>query len=245
MVKVGVLGNGKLGKIIIDALNKGLAPECEFIGAASRSLGITVFDLIEDGADIIIEAATPDALKSCIVDILKKGVSVIPLSTGIFADPDCLEAVYRAAKESGAKVYLPHGAEGAFDLASTFSLVPGMKATVIQNIPDHSGIKTGTFIDDMPREFKGSVLEGFALSPAHLNVAIETAIACGGFDNTSFEIRVPEDGRMGFSLELENDKAEAVLNIKNKIIPGTPPDRSMIALSAVSMLNRITSPITF
>ena len=245
MVKVGVLGNGKLGKIIIDALNKGLAPECEFIGAASRSIGITVFDLIEDGAEIIIEAATPEALKGCIVDILKNGVSVIPLSTGIFADPDCFEEVYKAAKGSGAKVYLPHGAEGAFDLASTFSLLPEMKATVIQNIPDHSGIKTGTFIDEMPREFKGSVLEGFALSPAHLNVAIETAIACGGFDNTSFEIRVPEDGRMGFSLELENDRAEATLTVKSKPVPGGPPDRSMIALSTISLLNRITSPISF
>ena len=179
------------------------------------------------------------------MDILKNGVSVIPLSTGIFADPDCFEEVYKAAKGSGAKVYLPHGAEGAFDLASTFSLLPEMKATVIQNIPDHSGFKTGTFIDDMPREFKGSVLEGFALSPAHLNVAIETAIACGGFDNTSFEIRVPQDGRMGFSLELENDRAEATLTVKNKPVPGGPPDRSMIALSTISLLNRITSPISF
>ena len=120
-----------------------------------------------------------------------------------------------------------------------------MKATVIQNIPDHSGIKTGTFIDGMPREFKGSVLEGFALSPAHLNVAIETAIACGGFDKTSFEIRIPEDGRMGFSLELENDRAEATLTVKSKPVPGGPPDRSMIALSTISLLNRITSPISF
>ena len=97
----------------------------------------------------------------------------------------------------------------------------------------------------MPVTFKGSALEGYSLAPTHLNVLIETAIACGGLDNTTFEIRIPKDGRFGFSLELENDASSAVLDIKGKRPkPGMDP-RTMIALSAVSMLNRITSPVTF
>lgn len=241
MTKVGVLGNGKLGSVVIEAIKAGKAPECELVGVASRSLGVTCKDLIDKGAQIIVEASKPEVLKAELLPILEAGVSVIPLSTGAFSDPEFLEAAKKAAREHGSKVYLPHGAEGAFDLAATYSLAEGAKGTVVQYLPPAEK-RAGTYLDKLPVGFKGTAMEGFALSPAHLNVVIETAIACGGFDKTFMEVREPEDGRPGFALELENDFSKAVLRTSPK--PG-PNMGAMIALSAVSTLNRITQPITF
>ena len=245
MIKTGIIGAGRLGTIIKDAIEAGLAPECELVGVASRSLGVTPSDLADKGAEIIIEASKPAALRECLVGLLERGVSVIPLSTGAFADEDFLEEVRRTAREHGSRVYLPHGAEGGFDLAATFSLLPGMKGTVVQYVPERSGMPDGNPMKALPEHFKGTALEGFALSPSHLNVVIESAIACGGFGNAFYETRIPEDGKGGFSLELENDAAEAVITIKNKPPKDDIPMMSMIALSAVSTLNRVTQPVTF
>ncbi len=245
MIKVGIIGAGRLGSIVREAIEQGKAPECELVGVASRSLGVSAQDLIDRGATIIIEASKPDALKEQLIGILEQGVSVIPLSTGAFADAEFLEKTREAARRSGARVYLPHGAEGGFDLAATFSLIPGMKGTVVQYIPERSKMPDGNPMKALPESFKGTALEGFALSPSHLNVVIETSIACGGFENTFYETRIPADGKGGFALELENDAAAAEIRIVNKPPKDGIPMMSVIALSAVSTLNRVTQPVTF
>lgn len=245
MIKVGVLGQGKLGSIIIEALKSGLAPECEFIGAASRSLGVTAMDLADRGAEYIIEASKPAVLKENLIPLLLRGVSVIPLSTGALADAEYLEEVKAAARKGKAKVILPHGAEGAFDLAATYALRPGMKGTIVQYIPKRTPEMGMNPMAVLPESFHGTALEGFHLLPSHLNVVIETAIACGGFENAFYETRIPVDGKGGFALELENDLSKAELKISGKPPkPGTSP-MTMIALSAISALNRAVNPITF
>ena len=242
MTKVGIIGAGRLGTLIREALAAGKAPECELIGVATRSLGVSPMDLVEKGAEIIIEAAKPDALKEYLLDILAAGVSVIPLSTGALADEVFLEKVKQTARANDSKVYIPHGAEGAFDLAATFSLAGGMKGTVVQYLPKRTPESAGNPMAALPEQFQGTALEGFALSPGHLNVVIAAALACGGFENAYYETRIAEPGKSGFSFELENDYSTATLQISGK--PGSP-FFGTIALSAVALLNRITSPISF
>ena len=242
MTKIGIVGAGRLGTLIREAIEAGKAPECELVGVSSRTLGVTPMDLVAKGAQILIEASKPEALKGFLLEVLAAGVSVIPLSTGAFADPEFLEQVRQTAREHGSKVYLPHGAEGAFDLAATYSLGGNMKGTVVQYIPKRTPEMARNPMAALPEQFRGTVLEGFALSPAHLNVLIAAAIACGGFENTYYETRLAEPGKSGFSLELENDLSSATLLLSGK------PGASMfatIALSAVATLNRVTAPITF
>ena len=55
MTKVGIIGTGRLGTLIREALEAGKAPECELIGISSRTSGITPMDLVEKGAQIIVD----------------------------------------------------------------------------------------------------------------------------------------------------------------------------------------------
>ena len=242
MTKVGIIGTGRLGTLIREALEAGKAPECELIGVSARHLGVTPMDLVAQGAEILIEASKPDALKEYLLDVLAAGVSVIPLSTGAFADEAFLEQVRQTARAHGSKVYLPHGAEGGFDLAATFSLGGNMKGTVVQYLPKRTPEMSRNPLSALPEQFHGTALEGFALSPAHLNVVIAASLACGGFENAYYETRIAEPGKGGFVLELENDLSTAEIKIAGK--PGAPMF-AMIALSAVATLNRVTAPVTF
>ena len=153
MIKVGIIGAGRLGTIVKNAIEAGLAPECELVGVSSRSLGVTPLGLADMGAEIVIEASKPDALREYLIPLLERGVSVIPLSTGAFADDSFLEDVRKAAREHGSRVYLPHGAEGGFDLAATFSLLPGMKGTIVQYVPERSNMPDGNPMKALPEHF--------------------------------------------------------------------------------------------
>ena len=88
MTKIGIVGAGRLGTLIREAIEAGKAPECELVGVSSRSLGVTPMDLVAKGAQILIEASKPEALKGFLLEVLAAGVSVIPLSTGALADPE-------------------------------------------------------------------------------------------------------------------------------------------------------------
>lgn len=242
MIKVGIVGNGRLGNLIREALEAGKAPECELIGVASRSLGVSAMDLVDRGAEILIEASKPEALKGFLLDVLAAGVSVIPLSTGVFADEAFLEQVKETARAHGSRVILPHGAEGAFDLAATYSLGENMKGTVVQYLPPKTPGAAGNPMASLPENWHGPILEGFALSPAHLNVLIAAGIACGGFDKAFYETRESTTEKRGFALELENDLSRATLEIRGK---PNAPFFGTIALSVISALNRFTSPVTF
>ena len=242
MTKVGIVGKGRLGTLIREAIEAGKAPECELIGVASRSLGVSPMDLVAQGAQVLIEASKPDALKEFLPEVLAAGVSVIPLSTGAFADEAFLEKVRAIAREHGSKVILPHGAEGAFDLAATYSLGGNSKGTVVQYLPKKPPESAGNPMAAIPENWHGPILEGFALSPAHLNVLIAAGIACGGFDKAFYETREATEDKRGFALELENDYSKATL-----LMTGKPnaPFFGTIALSAIAALNRFVSPITF
>ena len=242
MVKVGIVGNGRLGTLIREAIEARKAPECELVGVAARRLGVSPMDLVAQGAQILIEASKPEALKEFLPEVLEAGVSVIPLSTGAFADEAFLQKVRSIARDHGSRVILPHGAEGAFDLAATYSLGGNMKGTVVQYLPKKTPESAGNPMAALPENWHGPILEGFALSPSHLNVLIAAGIACGGFDKAFYETREATPDKRGFALELENDLSCATLQITGK---PNAPFFGTIALSVISALNRFTSPITF
>ena len=57
------------------------------------------------------------------VPVLRRGVSLVVLSIGAFADLAFYEEVKQAAREGGAKVHLASGAIGGFDVLQTVTLM--------------------------------------------------------------------------------------------------------------------------
>ena len=128
--KFGIVGCGFLGGIVANAWKNGLLPDYELVGVTSRTrasaeklaaeVGCPVCDdvdaLLTLQPEYIVETASVEAVRAMAVPVLKKGVNLVIISIGAFADLDFYEQVKAAAVEGGAKVHLASGAIGGFDV---------------------------------------------------------------------------------------------------------------------------------
>ena len=135
--KFGIVGCGFLGNIVADAWKNGLLPDYELVGVTSRTrasaektaetVGCAVCDdvdaLLALEPEYIVETASVEAVRAMAVPVLKKGVNLVIISIGAFADLAFYEQVKAAAAEGGAKVHLASGAIGGFDVLQTVTLM--------------------------------------------------------------------------------------------------------------------------
>ena len=154
--KFGIVGCGFLGNIVADAWKNGLLPDYELVGVTSRTrasaektaetVGCAVCDdvdaLLTLQPEYIVETASVEAVRAMAVPVLKKGVNLVIISIGAFADLDFYEQVKAAAVEGGAKVHLASGAIGGFDVLQTVTLMAeAQKLAETAGIETHTGAK--------------------------------------------------------------------------------------------------------
>ena len=98
--KLGIVGCGFLGNIVADAWKKGLLPDYELVGVTSRTrasaektaanVGCAVCEdvdaLLALEPEYIVEAASVEAVRAMAIPVLKRGVNLVILSIGAFAD---------------------------------------------------------------------------------------------------------------------------------------------------------------
>ena len=151
--KLGIVGCGFLGNIVADAWKKGLLPDYELVGVTSRTrasaektaanVGCAVCEdvdaLLALEPEYIVEAASVESVRAMAIPVLKRGVNLVILSIGAFADLDFYAQVKAAAVEGGAKVHLASGAIGGFDVLQTVTLM-----AQAQGLPETAGIETHT-----------------------------------------------------------------------------------------------------
>ncbi len=89
--------------------------------------------------EYIVETASVEAVRAMAVPVLKKGVNLVIISIGAFADLAFYEQVKAAAAEGDAKVHLASGAIGGFDVLQTVTLM-----AQAQQLAETAGIETHT-----------------------------------------------------------------------------------------------------
>ena len=154
--KFGIVGCGFLGNIVADAWKKGLLEDYELVGVTSRTL---LRQRRRRQAWVVRPARTwtscwrwsrntswkPLRWKRCApmaVPVLRRGVNLVVLSIGAFADLAFYEEVKQAAREGGAKVHLASGAIGGFDVLQTVTLMAeALKLDEKAGIETHTGAK--------------------------------------------------------------------------------------------------------
>ena len=108
--KLGIVGCGFLGNIVADAWKNGLLPEYELVGVTSRTrasaeataakTGCAVCDTVDAllalEPEYIVEAASVEAVRAMALPVLRRGVNLVILSIGAFADLAFYEQVQQA-----------------------------------------------------------------------------------------------------------------------------------------------------
>ena len=147
MNKLAIVGCGRLGAIVANAVADGLLPEYELVGLFSRTteraVGLAVElatkgvkckvcgsleELLALGPDYLVEAASPACMKAITLPTLAAGCNIVTLSIGAFADDDFYAEATEAARKAGKRIYLASGATGGFDVLRTATLMGGATA---------------------------------------------------------------------------------------------------------------------
>ena len=262
--KFGIVGCGFLGNIIADAWKNGLLPDYELIGVTSRTRASSeataakvgcrvcadVEELLSLEPDYIVETASVEAVRAMAVPVLRRGVNLVLVSIGAFADLAFYEQVQQTARESGAKVHLASGAIGGFDVLQTVTLMAqAQQLSETAGIETHTGAKgfrnTPVWQDHLLTDtekttvFTGNAKEAIATFPRRVNVAVATSLATTGPEITGVTMHsvpnwVGDDHRI--TAEIEGVKAVVDICSSTSAIAGW---------SVVSLLRNLSSSICF
>ncbi len=258
-LKLGILGNGYLAGIIVEACLNGFLPEYELVGICGRtkektdalagragcaSCG-TVDELLGFRPDYVAEAASVAAVRENGVKILNSGSSMVILSIGAFADQEFYQQVRAAAANHGVKVHIASGAVGGFDVLRTVCLM-GEAASGIENRKGPRSLNgTPLFEEHLMTDqepchvFEGSAKEAIALLPTKVNVAVAASLATTGPENTSANIySVP--GMVG-----DDHKITAQIPGVTAVVDVYSSTSAIAGWSVVAVLQNVVSPIVF
>lgn len=262
--RLAIIGCGFLGNIVAKACRDGLLEDYELVAAMSRDhqkarsltalaggkACLNLKELLEEKPDYVLEMASVQSIRDMAVPVLRQGCSLVPLSIGAFADRAFYEEVQAAAREGGAKVHIPSGAVGGFDVLQTISLMAQAEGAQLQ-----AGIETrkgpaslqntplyqeAMMTEEADRQvFCGTAQEAIALLPTKVNVAVATALASAGPEHTTARIvSVPGMAGDDHKLTVEMDGMKAVVDIYSRTA-------SIAGWSVVALLRNLASPVVF
>ena len=258
MKKLVIVGCGKLGNIVVDALQKGLLSEYELVGVYSRTKAKadalasrvdgcrgceSVGGLLALQPDYLVEAASPAAMRECTLPALRQGISVVTLSIGAFADDAFYAEVMQTTREKNAHVYIVSGATGGFDVLQTATLMGGATACFFNEKGPNALKGTPVYDDSLQTEqrtvFQGTATEAIAQFPTKVNVTVAASRASVGPQN----MQVTMQSTPGFvgdtqRVEIKNEQVHAVIDVYSATA-------EIAGWSVVNTLRNIVSPIVF
>jgi aspartate dehydrogenase len=211
-MRTALLGAGTIARLVLQHLRHGDLPGIEVVGIGGRSTASRGAALaaahalpfvVGGGAllalrpQVVVEAASHEAVREHLVSFLEAGASVVVLSAGALADDRLREAAETAARRSGAQLYVPSGGIGGLD-ALKAACVAGVEEVAIQVAKPPRAWKGIPFVEalgidlDGMRQactlYKGAAREGVPHFPQNVNIAAVLSLAGIGFDRTQLEV---------------------------------------------------------
>jgi aspartate dehydrogenase len=257
--KLALIGCGYLNEIVANALKDGYLPEYELIAVLGRDRGSAqafaerhgckacadIDELMALKPDFTAEAASVKAVQDYSEILLNGGSNLVVLSIGAFADREFYEQIKHTAAQSKRRVYIASGAVGGFDVLRTAALMSPITASISAQKAPASLRNTPLFTDELmditaPRQvFSGTTKEAIAILPTKVNVAIATALASAGPENTTMNIKaVPGFNGDEYKIEIQGEEVRAELNIYSRT-------SAIAAWSVVEVLQNAVAPIVF
>ncbi len=244
---VGIVGCGAIANIITNfALEGKLGVELRYFfdrdleraeNLASQINGKVVLNLEDmlEQVDVVIESASPMAVREIVPLILEKGKNVIIMSIGALMDQNLKEELIKKAKENNAKIYAPSGAIVGLDGIKAASIGHINKATLITRKPPRSlGIET----DVKQILYDGKASEAVQKFPVNINVAAALSIACG-IDVDVKIIVDPDVNRNEHEVNVQGDFGEFKTTTKNIRCSINPKTSVLAAYSAIKLLKSL------
>jgi len=211
-VKVAFLGGGAIARLALEHIARGDLGDVTPVAVLGRSAASPARALARRYAlayctdlqglaamkpDVVVEAASHEAVRQHAETLLRAGISLIVLSGGALHDDALRSRLEGAAAQHGALLYVPSGGIGGLDALKAV-VAAGCDSVEIAVTKPPAAWKNIEYVErlgvdlDGLREartlFEGSAREGVPHFPQNVNIAAVLSMAGIGFDRTRLKV---------------------------------------------------------
>ena len=239
-MKIGIIGCGNIAHLIskelrIQACYDILPEKCHDLSCKSCK---SVDELIKK-VDLIVEAASIEAVKDYSEKILSHGKNMIIMSVGALANKDFRRRLIQIAEKSGAEIYITSGAIGGVDLVRSAKAM-GIDKLTLQTYKSAESL--GLNISSKELIFKGKASEAIKKFPQSVNVAVLLSIIA----DRDIDVEVYADPSIDTNvhvIDISGGFGEAKFEIKNRPSKDNPKTSYLAALSLIEGINSLHEKI--
>ncbi len=265
MKKVGLLGCGSIGTEIALAIDSGkinatLTNIYDFDKSKSEALASKLATkpvivenphmLSSNTVDIVVEAASQDAVRNHALSVLQNKRDLMIMSVGALLDESVLEVLLEACSEFKKNIYLPSGAIAGLDaIKSVKNETDSLSITTTKNPKSLKGAKffetNKMDLDGIKNKvtiFDGNAKDAVGLFPANINVAALLSLAGIGSEKTKVRIVAdPGTDKNTHQIEAKGKFGKIAITVENVPDQNNPKTSRLAILSAIECLRGICS----
>jgi aspartate dehydrogenase len=263
--KIGLLGCGAIGTQIALAIDSGKIPAIlthiyDDSKEASDKLVqklknkpeiVSNFHLLSSHpVDIVVEAASQNAVRDAALSILQNRRDLMIMSVGALLDESVYDVLSDACRDFKKTIYLPSGAIAGLD--GIKSIRDELDSISITTTKHPRSLKGANFfetskidldsIDKITPIFEGTAKMAVSLFPANVNVAALLSLSGIGSEKTKVRIIAdPNTDKNTHHIEAIGKFGKMTFTIENFPDPSNPKTSRLATLSAVETLRKYCS----
>lgn len=263
--RIGLLGCGAIGTQIALAIDSGKIPAelthvYDFDGTKADTLVASLVKkptivanphlLSSNNVDIVVEAASQDAVRNHALSVLQNKKDLMIMSVGALLDESVFGILHDACLEFKKKIYLPSGAIAGLDaIKSVRAELESITLTTTKNPKSLAGAKffdvknmDVSTIKEKTILFEGTAKEAVSLFPANINVAALLSLA--GLGSTKTQVRIvadPATNKNTHQIEAKGKFGKITITVENVPDPTNPKTSRLAILSAIECLRAVCS----
>lgn len=205
---------------------------------------------LDSGVDLIVEAASQDAIRKFGISIIQANKDLMIMSAGALADLDFLSKLLdvSAATKGRSRIYVPTGAIAGIDAIR--SIRHHVESITLTTTKSPKAFADAPFfrmrnvrVDDLTEPtliYEGTAAEAVKMFPANVNVAAVLSLAGIGVEKTKVKIVVnPHTSTNQHEIVAKGGFGELKIIVNNVPIPGNPKTSFLAVLSALECLRSI------
>jgi len=269
-MRVALLGGGTIARLVLEHIRQGELDGVDVAAIVGRGPGSKAAALAQEfridfvsglpallavRPEVVVEAASHDAVNIYCEALLAEGISVIVLSGGALCDDALRARLEAAAGDSGALLYVPSGGIGGLD-ALKAACAAGVDAVQITISKPPVAWKHIRYVEQLGVDldalnaartlYAGSAREGVPLFPANVNIAAVLALSGVGFDRT--QLKVVADPALVHNthmIEVHGTTGNFSIRMENVPAPENPKTAWLACYSALAALKLVHSPVRY
>jgi len=261
--RIGLLGCGVIGTEIAFAVDSGRVPaklthifdfsreSTSRLAGMLKSKPVIVENaglLAAAPVDIIVEAASQDAVRDNALSILQNRKDLMIMSAGALLDESIFEIILEGCRDFGKHVYLPTGAIAGLDAIRAAR--EELESVTLVTTKNPRSLKGARFFETSDIDldslgartvlYEGPAEEAVRLFPANVNVAALLSLAGMGSQKTRVRIVAdPSTDKNTHEIEARGKFGSISIRVENVPSQTNPKTSRLATLSAIDCLRRI------